>query len=72
MEEVLCFDDPNEITVESRYVEDLQMDSLDMLSILLEVQMKYEIEIPREEVQGLTTVGETIAYIRQRVNSGSM
>ena len=52
--------DENEITPESRFKEDLDADSLDLFELLTTLEEQYDIEIPAEDMEGLTTVGKVI------------
>ena len=56
--------DENEITPESRFKEDLDADSLDLFELLTTLEEQYDIEIPAEDMEGLTTVGKVIDYLK--------
>ncbi len=53
----------DEITPESRFVEDFSMDSLDMVEMLIDLEKQTGIKIPNEEVKDIHTVGALIAYL---------
>jgi acyl carrier protein len=42
---------------------DIGADSLDMMTIILEVQTKYDLEIPDEQIENLTSVSKICQYI---------
>jgi acyl carrier protein len=53
----------DEITPDSRFVEDFSMDSLDMVEMLIDLEKQTGIKIPNEEVKDIHTVGALIAYL---------
>lgn len=56
--------DPNEVTEETTFMEDLGADSLDVYQIVMKIEEAFEIQIPAEEVQQISTVGEAVELIR--------
>ena len=56
--------DPNEITLETTFMEDLGADSLDVFQIIMGIEEAFEIEIPAEKAEQITTVGEAVALIK--------
>ena len=56
--------DPNEITLETTFTEDLGADSLDVFQIIMGIEEAFEIEIPAEKAEQITTVGEAVALIK--------
>lgn len=57
--------EPSEVTVEKSFVDDLDIDSLSMVEIAVQVEDKYGIKVPDEDLAGLRTVGDTIGYIQK-------
>lgn len=55
--------DENDITLESSFKDDLEADSIDLLELLMTLEEEYEIEIPAEDMEQLTTVGAVIDYL---------
>lgn len=58
-----------EIKMDSRFVEDFEMDSLDMVEMLIDLEKETGIKIPNEDVKDLTTVGQFIAYLEAKKNA---
>lgn len=56
--------DPNEIALETTFTEDLGADSLDVFQIVMGIEEAFEIEIPAEKVEHITTVGEAVELIK--------
>jgi len=51
------------ITLESRFEEDLEADSLDIVEMLMSLEELYDIQIPEEATEGMKTVREVVEYI---------
>ena len=56
--------DPEEITPETTFMEDLGADSLDVFQIVMGLEDEFDIEIPAEKVEKITTVGEAVNLIK--------
>lgn len=52
------------IKEESRFVEDLHADSLDIVQVLMAIEEEFGIEIPEDAAEGIKTVGEAVEAIR--------
>lgn len=63
--------DLEEITEESTFVDDLGADSLDRVELIMEFEEEFGIEIPDEDAEKISTVGEAIAYIERRLTERS-
>ena len=55
--------DRDTITMDSRFVEDFSMDSLDMVEMLINLEKETSIKIPVEEVGDIHTVGELVKHL---------
>ena len=55
--------DPAEVKEDSRFVEDLGADSLDVVELVMALEEKFDIEIPDEDAEKITTVQAAIDYI---------
>ncbi len=53
----------DEVKEESKFVEDLGADSLDVVELIMELEEKFDIEIPDSEAENIATVGDAIKYI---------
>lgn len=60
--------DPNEITPDSTFIEDLGADSLDVFQIVTELEEEFQITIPQEKVEKIKTAGEAVELIRNAVS----
>lgn len=52
-----------EISESSSYIQDLGLDSLDVVEVVMEVEHEFNIQIPDHEADTLKTVGQTLDYI---------
>lgn len=52
-----------EIQLEKSFTEDLDIDSISMMTIVVNAEEKFGVKIPDEEVKNLTTVGDAVNYI---------
>ncbi len=53
----------DEITEDSRFIEDLGMNSFQFMSLLGDLEEEYDVEVDESEVRGLRTVGDACVYI---------
>ena len=60
--------DPNEIMLDTTFMEDLGADSLDVFQIIMGIEEAFEIEIPADEVERISTVGEAVALIKNSMS----
>ena len=54
---------PEQVTPEAKFIEDLGADSLDTVELVMALEEEFGNEIPDEEAEKLTTVGEVIRFI---------
>jgi acyl carrier protein len=55
--------DPAEVKEDSKFIEDLGADSLDVVELVMALEEKFDIEIPDEDAEGILTVSDAIKYI---------
>ena len=58
--------DEAKVTMEARFREDLEADSLDLVELIMAFEDKFGAEISDEDAQKITTVGEAVKYIEAR------
>ena len=61
--------EPEQITVDKSFVDDLDIDSLSMVEIAVQTEDRYGVEIPDEDLAKLRTVGDAVDYI-QKLDQG--
>ena len=55
--------DENEVTPTAEFTKDLGADSLDTVELIMEFEKEFDLKIPDEEAEKITTVGDAISYI---------
>jgi len=51
------------VTLEKSFTDDLDIDSISMMTIVVNAEEKFDVKIPDEEVANLKTVGDAVDYI---------
>ena len=60
--------DPDEITMETTFQDDLGADSPDVYQIIMGIEEEFDIEIPAETAEQVTTVEDAVEMIKNAVN----
>ena len=58
--------DAAEITAETSFKDDLGADSLDLFELVMALEEEYNVEIPSEDLEKLTTVGAVMDYLKPK------
>jgi len=59
--------DPKEVTPKANFINDLGADSLDTVELVMAFEEAFDQEIPDEDAEGLTTVGQAIKYAKEKL-----
>ena len=57
--------DPDEITMETLVMEDLQADSLDVVDMAMSLEDEFGVEIPDEDLEKIRSVGDIVRYLEE-------
>ena len=57
--------DENEVTIEASFTNDLGADSLDTVELIMEFEKEFNIGIPDDQAENISTVGEATKYIEE-------
>jgi acyl carrier protein len=60
--------DGEKVTSDASFVEDLGADSLDTVELVMAFEEEFDIEIPDEDAERLTTVGEAVSYLKNKTS----
>ena len=55
--------DAADLSLETRFVDDLGAESLDIITLLMEFEEAFDKQIPDEEAENLATIGDAVHYI---------
>lgn len=61
--------DAAEVTESASFIDDLGADSLDTVELVMAFEEEFGLEIPDEEAEKLTTVGDALNYLHQKLGS---
>ena len=56
---------PEAVKLESKIIEDLGADSLDVVELVMALEEKFEVEIPDSEAEKLITINDVVSYIEK-------
>ncbi len=62
--------EPDKVTPDARFREDLEADSLDLVELVMEFEEQFGGTISDEEAQQLKTVGDVVDYVEERMAAG--
>ena len=62
--EQLGIEDLDTITMETTFIDDLGADSLDIVELIMALEEEFDLEIPEEEAEKITSVGDVVEYIK--------
>jgi acyl carrier protein len=55
----------NDVTPQAKFIEDLGADSLDTVELVMAFEEEFDLEIPDEDAEKITTVGDATRYIKE-------
>jgi len=56
-----------EIVPEASFIDDLGADSLDIVELVMAMEETFDIEIPDDDAEKIQTIGDAVAYLRDRL-----
>jgi acyl carrier protein len=59
----------DEVVAKASFVDDLGADSLDIVELVMSLEENFDIEIPDEDAEKIQTIGDAIAYLKERLES---
>jgi len=70
IKELLCDNlgiDENDVTMDANLVDDLNIDSLDVVELIMAIEEEFGIEIPEEDIEKVSTVGSMVDYVASKM-----
>jgi acyl carrier protein len=67
VKEIICEQlgvEETEVTPAAKFIEDLGADSLDTVELVMAFEEEFDLEIPDEDAEKITTVGDAVQYIK--------
>ena len=58
---------PEQITLEVKFGDDLDADSLDLVELVMALEEAFDVEVPEEELEGITTVGQAYELVTSKL-----
>ncbi len=58
----------DEVTPDAKFVEDLGADSLDRVELVMRLEEEFDMEIPEDQAEKITTVAQAVEYIEKNSN----
>lgn len=58
----------DQVTADAKFVEDLGADSLDQVELIMALEDEFELKIPEEEAEKLTTIGSAVEFITSKLS----
>ena len=59
--------EPERVTEAARFKEDLDADSLDHVELVMGLEERFDIEVPEDDLEGVTTVGHAVDLVLTKV-----
>lgn len=60
--------EPDDVKLESSFIDDLGADSLDIVELIMALEEEFDMEIPDEDAEKLSTVNDVVEYIKSHQN----
>ena len=57
---------PEEVTPDASFIDDLGADSLDTVELIMALEEEFSVEIPDEDAEKMTSVGDAVKYIESK------
>lgn len=61
--------EPDDVKETASFQEDLNADSLDLVELIMEMEDRFEVKIPDEEAEKISTVGQAVDYVLSHAES---
>ncbi|NCU27031.1 acyl carrier protein, partial [Candidatus Nomurabacteria bacterium] len=59
--------EPDQVTMDANFIDDLNADSLDIVELVMAMEQEFGISIPDDEAERIKTVGDAVNFIKECV-----
>ena len=63
--------EPGAVSEEARFKEDLDADSLDLVELVMGLEERFDITVPEEDLEGVTTVGQAVTLVMNKAGASA-
>jgi acyl carrier protein len=63
--------EPDQVTERARFKEDLDADSLDLVELVMGLEERFDISVPEEDLEDVTTVGQAVDLVLSKASAGA-
>jgi acyl carrier protein len=63
--------EPDKVKEGARFKEDLDADSLDLVELVMGLEERFDISVPEEELEDVTTVGQAVDLVMSKASAGA-
>lgn len=60
--------EPDKIVKEAKFEDDLEADSLDLVELVMELESEFNIEVPEEDLENITTIGAAFDLVQSKLS----
>ena len=61
--------EPDQVTEEARFKEDLEADSLDLVELVMGLEERFDIEVPEEDLEDVASVGQAVTLVLNKASA---
>ena len=58
---------PDQVTMDASFSDDLDADSLDLVELIMALEEAFDIEVPEEDLEGISTVGQAFKMVESKL-----
>ena len=62
---------PEQVTVEAKFADDLDADSLDLVEFVMALEERFDISVPEEDLDGVDTVGQALTLVMGKLGANA-
>ena len=59
----------DQVTLDARFGDDLDADSLDLVELVMGLEERFDIEVPEDDLEGVTTIGQAVDLVLAKVDA---